>query len=90
MYDNESIFKNEILTLKKDLENLRLGLLTKDTFSAAGVRTSIITVRLAPLLQEYIKIYGMPTQGIGLDSFRLEEILNDFKLIGKDPYNYPD
>ena len=87
MYDNKSISEQEILRLKKDLENLRLGLNTETSFSSSGLVSSKIKITLNPLISEYIRIYGMPKYGEGMDSFRLQEIQDELISKGINPYS---
>ena len=95
MYDNTSNFKEEILQLKKQIEQLKLnGGDVIDVFggecNSSGHLSLSSVLNFTPLMAKYIETYGFPKKGIGIDSVKLYEIKEIMILQGLDPYKYPD
>jgi len=94
MYDNTSNFKEKILRLQNQVEELKLNgggqIQTFGYGSTSGDIGMSKMFRLTPLIAKYIETYGIPEKGIGIDTVKLYEIKEIMILQGLDPYNYPD
>tara|TARA_Y100000389_G_scaffold157418_2_gene158535 strand:+ start:3310 stop:3930 length:621 start_codon:yes stop_codon:yes gene_type:complete len=84
MYDNKLELENQIIELKKQFEDFRLGLNSKIQSSVSkGSISSIFNISLNAIFDKYFKIYGFSQ----IDTFRLQELEDDLISQGIDPYN---
>ncbi len=84
MYDNKLELNKEIIKLKKQIENFRLGLNNKiQSTESMGSISSIFKISFNTIFDKYFKIYGFSK----IDTFRLKELEDDLISQGINPYN---
>lgn len=87
LYDNNSNYENQISNLKKQVQDCKSGVNKQLVTSYSGGITSNINIKFTRIVSEYICIYGMPAKGVGIDSFRYQEILDELISKGIDPFS---
>ena len=84
MYDNKLELNKEIIKLKKQIEDFRLGLNSKiQSTVSMGSISSIFNISFNTIYDKYFKIYGFSE----IDTFRLKELEDDLISQGINPYN---
>jgi hypothetical protein len=80
--------KIQNLYLQKTLEEIINGVNVKKAFDEnSGTLSMQQSFQLAPLFRYYIRLYGLPSPGIGFDPVKLALILTAMENSGIDPYN---
>ena len=89
MYDNKTISEREILRLNQELQNSISGINNQLSITSnKGSVTTNINIPFNRIISEYIKIYGIPKKGVGIDTFRYQEIYDELVSQDIDPFSF--